>query len=167
MKIDRGFRTVRGYQMLNSEDKILTSSLEDYLEMICRICLEDGYARINSLADRLNVRPSSTTKVVQKLYELGLVEYKRYGIIQLTEDGKTIGDFLLKRHEIIQEFLRNLGIKKTLLKDTELIEHDVSHSALQCIYVFNKFISDNPQVKSQYDAYRINLCEISESLFEK
>ena len=61
--------------MLNSEDKILTSSLEDYLEMIYRICLEDGYARINQLADKLNVRPSSTTKVVQKLCELKLVDY--------------------------------------------------------------------------------------------
>ncbi len=155
MKINREFHTVRGYQMLNSESKVLTSSMEDYLEMIYRICIENGYARINQLADKLNVRPSSATKVAQKLCELGLVDYQRYGIIQLTEDGKSIGEFLLERHEIIEEFLRNIGVKETLLKDTELIEHDVSLSTLEAIDSLNKFLSENPQVKKQYEAYRL------------
>lgn len=162
MKINREFHTVRGYQMLNSEKKILTSSLEDYLEMIYRICLEEGYTRINQLADKLNVRPSSTTKIVQKLCKLELVDYQKYGIIQLTEDGKTIGEFLLKRHEIIQEFLKNLGIEDTLLKDTELIEHDVSQSTLKAIYSLNKFLSDNPQVKNQYEVYKRKLYEVKD-----
>jgi Mn-dependent DtxR family transcriptional regulator len=152
MKMNREFHTVRGYQMLNSESKVLTSSMEDYLEMIYRICLENGYARINQLADKLNVRPSSTTKVVQKLYELGLVDYQRYGM----ENGKSIGEFLLERHEIIEEFLGNIGVKETLLKDTELIEHDVSLSALEAITSLNKFLTVNPQIKKQYDAFRLN-----------
>ncbi|NLY42560.1 MAG: DtxR family transcriptional regulator [Clostridiaceae bacterium] len=167
MKADKGFHTVRGYQMLNSEKKILTSSLEDYMEMIYRICLDEGYARINQLAEKLNVRPSSTTKKVQKLCELGLVDYQKYGIIQLTEDGKTVGEFLLKRHEIIQEFLKNIGIEDTLLKDTELIEHDVSHSTLRAIYSLNKFLCDNPWIRSQYEDYRKKLYEAMGSLFEK
>ena len=156
MKMNREFHTVRGYQMLNSESKVLTSSMEDYLEMIYRICLENGYARINQLADKLNVRPSSTTKVVQKLYELGFVDYHRYGIIHLMENGKSIGEFLLERHEIIEEFLGNIGVKETLLKDTELIEHDVSLSALEAITSLNKFLTVNPQIKKQYDAFRLN-----------
>ena len=167
LKMYKEFRTVRGYQMLHSEEKILTSALEDYLEMIYRTCLEEGYARTNQLAARLNVRPSSTTKVVQRLSELNLVEYKKYGIIQLTEEGNAIGEFLLQRHEIIQEFLSNLGIKETLLKDTELIEHDVSPGALQAIYTLNKFLSANPGFKSQYEAFRINTCGASDLLSEK
>lgn len=154
MKTDREFYTVRGYQMLDSDSKILSSSLEDYLEMIYRICLAEGYARINQLADKLNVRPSSSTKIVQKLCELGLVEYKKYGIIQLTGAGENIGRYLLKRHEIIQEFLGNLGIEENLLRDTELIEHDVSSDALFAIHSLNNFFKENPEVKSQYDAYR-------------
>lgn len=156
---DREFHTVRGYQILNDENKLLTSSMEDYLEMIYRTCMEEGYVRINQLADKLNVRPSSTTKVVQKLSQLGLVNYQRYGIIQPTEAGKALGDFLLKRHEVIQEFLRNLGIEETLLKDTELIEHDVSPDAVQIIYTFNKFIADNPDIKRQYEAFRAKFNE--------
>ena len=163
MKTNREFHTVRGYQMLNSESKVLTSSMEDYLEMIYRICSEDGYARINQLADKLNVRPSSTTKVVQRLCELDLVDYQRYGISQLTKDGKSIVEFLLERHEIIEEFLRNIGVKDTLLKDTELIEHDVSLSALEAIDSLNKFLSENSQVKKQYETYRLNLKQDSDS----
>lgn len=166
MKINKEFHTVRGYQMLNSEGKILTSSMEDYLEMIYRICLKEGYARINQLADKLNVRPSSATKVVQKLFILDLVDYQRYGIIQLTKEGKSIGEFLLNRHKIIESFLRNLGMEETLLKDTELIEHDVSLSALQAIYCLNRFLDNNPQVKAQYEAYKIHLCQVGKALYE-
>ncbi|HOC09946.1 MAG TPA: DtxR family transcriptional regulator, partial [Bacillota bacterium] len=59
MNNEREFRTVRGYQILDAESKALTASMEDYLEMIYRTCGEEGYARVNRLAERLNVRPSS------------------------------------------------------------------------------------------------------------
>ena len=154
MKKEREFHTVRGYQMLNAENKLLTSSMEDYLEMIYRTCMEEEYVRTNQLAEKLNVRPSSTTKVIQKLRELGLVDYQKYGIIKLTEEGKDIGDFLLKRHEIIEEFLKNLGIEETRLKDTEMIEHDVSLNTLQNICILNKFLSNNPDVRKEYEIYR-------------
>ncbi|KAB3526261.1 MarR family transcriptional regulator [Alkaliphilus serpentinus] len=129
--------------------------MEDYLEMIYRTCIKDGYIRVNQLARKLNVRPSSATKIVQKLSELELIVYQRYGIIQLTQEGKTIGEFLLKRHEIIQRFLRNLGIEETLLKDTELIEHDVSTRTLEVIDLFNNFLQLNPEIQKQYEAFRI------------
>ena len=158
---NREFHTVRGYQMLNAENKLLTSSMEDYLEMIYRTCIEVGYTRINQLSDKLNVRPSSATKVVQKLAELGLVNYQRYGIVRLTKEGEEIGKFLLRRHEIIQEFLKNLGIKETLLKDTELIEHDVSLGTLKSIYAFNLFLFAHPDIKNKYEEFRLNLDKIN------
>ena len=85
--------------------------MEDYLEMIYRICKEEDYIRMNQLAENLNVRPSSATKTVQKLKSLGMVDYQRYGIIQLTDRGKKIGRYLLKRHNIIEEFLKTLEQK--------------------------------------------------------
>lgn len=151
---NKDFYTVRGYQMLNSENKLLTSSMEDYLEMIYRICLKEGFVRINQLALKLNVRPSSTTKIAQRLSELNLVDYKRYGVIKLTNEGKELGEYLLKRHEIIQGFLKNLGIEETLLRDTELIEHDVSTNALNNMYIFNIFLLKNPEIKIKYNEFR-------------
>jgi len=154
MKNDMKFHTVRGYQMLNSEDKLLTSSMEDYLEMIYRVCMEEGYVRINQLAEKLNVRPSSTTKVVKKLKELGLVDYQKYKIVRLTEEGNEMGKFLMKRHRIIEEFLKNLGIEETLLKDTEMIEHDVSINTLRNIHMLNEFLYNNPDVIKRYEIFK-------------
>ncbi|WP_242876035.1 metal-dependent transcriptional regulator [Cellulosilyticum sp. I15G10I2] len=154
MKEVKEFHTVRGYQMLNSEQKLLTSSMEDYLEMIYRICIKEGYIRINQLALKLNVRPSSTTKIVQKLKHLGLIEYQKYAIIQLTDEGQKIGQFLLKRHEIIEAFLRKLGIEETLLKDTEMMEHDMSLNTVKSLDLFNKFLEDNPEIIEQYKMFK-------------
>lgn len=154
MKNEEKFRTVRGYHLQNAESKMLTSSMEDYLEMICRTCIGEGYTRTSRLAKALNVRPPSVTKVIQKLRNLGLVDYQRYGIIRPTDKGKVIGDFLLKRHDIIEKFLRNLGVEKTRLKDTEMIEHDVSIDTLLNIHVLNKFFLEHPDILEEYTAFK-------------
>ena len=154
MKKKDEFYTVRGYKMLNGDKKLLTASMEDYLEMIYRIHKEEGYVRMNQLAEKLNVRPSSASKTVQKLNSLGMVDYQKYGIIKLTEEGKKLGSFLLKRHNIIEEFLKNIGIKEMRLKDTEMMEHGMSLSTLQNIYILNKFFADNPDVMTRFEDYK-------------
>lgn len=154
---NREFYTVRGYQMLN-ENK-LTSSMEDYLEMIYRTTLVTDYIRVNQLADKLNVQPSSTTKVVQKLKKLGMIDYEKYGIIKLTEEGKEIGQFLYKRHEILESFLQKIGVKETLLKDTEMIEHDMSLSTLENINILNAFLNEYPDILDKYYVFKINYKE--------
>lgn len=153
------FHTVRGYQILDGKTKALTASMEDYLEMISRICQAEGYVRINQLADKLNVRPSSVTKVIQKLDVLGMVDYEKYEIIQLTEAGRSIGNFLLKRHEIVCQFLKNIGVDATLLRDTELIEHDVSGDTLNQLAIFNKFLVEEKDIKKRFDAFRLRIKE--------
>lgn len=152
LKKNKEFRTVRGYQIL--ENKSITSSMEDYLEMIYRTCLEDGYTRIKQLAHKLNVRPSSASKIIQKLGALELIDYKKYGIIRLTDEGDSLGSFLLKRHEIIEEFLINIGVKESILKDTEMIEHDISLNTLNSLYTFNKFLSTNPDIIERYENFK-------------
>jgi len=153
------FHTVRGYQLLEQNRKLLTPAMEDYLEMIFRNSLTEGYMRINTLSELLNVQASSTTKMVQKLTALGLLNYKKYGIIFLTENGKEIGKFLLGRHNIIEKFLKNLGVDSNLLLETELIEHNISVSTLQKFEILNKFLEVNSNIFSEFEkfktAYRI------------
>ena len=150
----RKFHTVRGYQLLEQNKKLLTSSMEDYLEMIYRNCLKDGYMRINVLSELLNVKPSSTTKMVQKLTEIGLLDYKKYGIIFLTENGREIGKFLLARHQILETFLKNLGVEESILLETELIEHNITANTLQKIDLLNKFIESEPGVAENFEAFK-------------
>lgn len=149
---DKNFHTVRGYQMLSENE--LTSSMEDYLEMIYRISMEDDFIRVNQLAEKLNVRASSTTKVVQKLSKLGMIHYEKYGAIKLTEEGIEIGKFLLRRHEILESLLQKLGIKETLLMDTEMMEHDMSINTLTCIHILDEFLKINPDILERYNEFK-------------
>lgn len=148
------FHTVRGYEILGKGKKLLTNSMEDYLEMIYRSSIKEGYTRINILADALNVQASSATKMVQKLTKLGFLDYEKYGIIQLTEDGKEIGSFLLKRHKTIEDFLKIIGLEENILLNTELIEHNVTKDALYKIEMLNSFLENHTDIKEKYKEYR-------------
>lgn len=156
MDKSKEFHTVRGYQLLAQENKLLTSAMEDYLEMIYRNVLFEGYMRVSNLSQLLNVKPSSATKMVQKLAKLGLLKYERYGVILMTDKGSELGAFLLKRHDTIESFLKIIGIKNNVLIETELIEHNVSPETLKCIDMFNVFFSINKDFKDQFEKFKEN-----------
>jgi len=148
---DNKFHTVRGYQLLEQNKKILTSAMEDYLEMIYRLSLKEGYVRINTISELLNVQASSATKMVQKLSELGMVDYKKYGIISLTETGSEIGRFLLQRHQIVESFLKLLGVSHSLLIETELMEHTLSIDTLNRLHALTKLFEKHPDLLAEYE----------------
>lgn len=147
------FHTVRGYQLLHQEDRVLTSAMEDYLEMIYRNIQDEGYMRMNTLSELLNVKPSSATKMVQKLTGLGFVDYKKYGIIFLTEKGQKVGEFLLHRHNALEQFLKSIGTYENLLIETELIEHNISANTLASIEQFNRFMGKHPNVQKLFQKF--------------
>ena len=68
------FYTPKGYDKKDSPP--LSPTMEDYLEMICRLSEGEGYVRINTLAHHLNVTPPASSKMVHKLREQGLVEFE-------------------------------------------------------------------------------------------
>ena len=118
------FYTLKGYEILASGE--LTSAMEDYLEMILRISEKYGEARIKQLSANLNVKPSSASKMAANLKELGLVEFKKYGYIRPTEEGISIGSYLIYRHEVLHALLCNINGTSDELEETEKIEHFLS-----------------------------------------
>ncbi|MBT9136376.1 MAG: Transcriptional regulator MntR [Firmicutes bacterium] len=126
------FRTFRGYELLRQENRaLLTPTQEDYLEMIYRHCLLRGHIRINELAAELNVGAPSVTRLTKKLCALGFLEQKRYGYVTLTDAGRTAGEFLLARHNTVQDYLAKIGVLVSQFVDAELIEHCVSDETLR------------------------------------
>lgn len=115
------FYTLKGYEL--AEGSEITSSMEDYLEMICRLLKTEEYVRISVLAEKLHVMPSSASKMVNNLKMLGLVTFEKYGYIKLTEKGAVIGEYLLYRHEVINEFLCLVNNSESELEQVEKIEH--------------------------------------------
>jgi len=115
------YHTLKGYQLI--DNKLITASMEDYLEMICRTLKTQEYVRINFLAEKLNVRPSSASKMVNNLKCLGLVTFEKYGYIKPTEKGLSIGEYLLYRHDVLNELLCLINNTESELEQVEKIEH--------------------------------------------
>jgi len=121
MNNDKNFHTLKGYDQKNTSG--ITHTMEDYLEMICRIAAKMGYIRINTLAQKLSVKPPSASKMVAKLKEKGLVVYEPYGLIMPTEEGWGVGNYLLKKHDLLHDFLCTLNGTTNELEQVEQIEH--------------------------------------------
>ena len=142
-------------EYMKKEENSLTASMEDYLEMIYRLSLHTGFTRIHELSDALNVQPPSATKMVQKLAELKLLKYEKYGVLLLEEDGKRLGEALLNRHNVIESFLRILDVSESeVLEETEKIEHTISKQTTKCFQDFVQFIKDNPEIVIEFKTYR-------------
>lgn len=154
-RFEEDFRTVRGYQLLNQQDGRLTPALEDYLEMAYRLCLQYSYARINKLSELLHVRPSSASKMISKLALLGYLEYDRYEIILLTQKGQETGAYLLKRHDIVESFLKLIGCQNPL-EETELIEHSLSAATVLALGGLLEYFQSDSDAMSCFNSYMAN-----------
>jgi len=152
--VEKDFHTVRGYENINLTRKLLTPSMEDYLEMIYRCSIEEDVVRLNKIAQMLNVRDSSASKMMKKLGELAFIKYEKYRVIILTEQGKNIGKYLLERHNIIKGFLEYLGGKEEVLQETELIEHILSNKTVENIYMLNMFFKENLDILEKYKKFK-------------
>lgn len=151
MKSD-DFYTFNEY--MKKDDNSLTASMEDYIEMIYRLSASNGFARIGELSQALNIQPSSATKMVQRLAEMGFIRYEKYGFLMLEEKGKHAGAWLLKRHMIIEKVLQIIGVKDSeVLEETEKIEHMLSSDTTECFERFLTFMESNPDVTNRYTAY--------------
>lgn len=111
-----------------------TPSMEDYIEQIYILIEDKGYARVSDIAENLSVHPSSVTKMVQKLDKDEYLIYEKYRGLVLTMKGKKVGQRLVYRHELLEQFLRVIGVKEELIyQDVEGIEHHLSWESIDRI----------------------------------
>lgn len=128
MNNDKGFYTLKGYQ--RNETNELTASMEDYLEMICRILKSTDVVRINELAEKLHVKPSSASKMVNNLRAAGHIEFQKYGYIVVTKKGLEVGKYLLHRHDVLHKFLCMINHTDNELIQVEKIEHFMNETTI-------------------------------------
>jgi len=118
------FYTFKCYTLL--EENSITASMEDYLEMIYRIETSGNAVRIGVLAERLNVKPSSATKMVANLKKHNLLSAEKYGYIKLTDTGYELGKYLVFRHDTLHHFLCHINQSENELTQVEKIEHFIN-----------------------------------------
>jgi Mn-dependent DtxR family transcriptional regulator len=142
-------------EYMKKNDDSLTAAMEDYVEMLYRLSLLTGGVKIGELSSALNVQPPSATRMIGRLASMGYISYKKYGVIMLEERGREIGRRLIRRHEVVEAFMRLIGVHETeVLTETEKIEHTLSDETADCIEKLTAFFNDNPEVNERYKAYR-------------
>jgi Mn-dependent DtxR family transcriptional regulator len=69
---------------------------------------------------------------MQRLHTTGYLKYEKYRGIQLTEQGTNIAKSVRKRHELLIEFLRMIGVNEDMANaDSEGIEHHLYSETLE------------------------------------
>lgn len=122
-----------------------TPSQEDYIEAIWILTDQKGYARVSDIADRLGVSPASVSRMVRRLNADGLLSYEKYRGLNLTPEGRRRGRVLLARHQVLELFLRELGMKdaEEIYRTVEGVEHHFGPDALVRIRALVQYAQDH------------------------
>ncbi len=122
-----------------------SQTAEDYLERIHELIEEKGYARVVDIASSLEVKQASVTNMVQKLGELGYLNYEKYRGLVLTEKGRTVATGIQRRHETLARFFSLFGLApETQQRDIEGIEHHLSPATVEILADLATFFEKNP-----------------------
>ncbi len=128
-----------------------SQSAEDYLERIHELIQEKGYARVVDIASSLEVKQASVTSMVQKLGELGYLDYVKYRGLVLTEKGRTVATGIQKRHETLSRFFSIFGLDaETQKHDIEGIEHHLSPDTVEVLADLASFFEKNPETLQKF-----------------
>jgi Mn-dependent DtxR family transcriptional regulator len=132
-----------------------SQSAEDYLERIHELIEEKGYARVVDIARSLQVKQASVTVMVQKLGDLGYIDYQKYRGLVLTKKGKAVACKIQKRHETLTRFFSLFGLDpQTQQMDIEGMEHHLSPATVECLEDLAKFFEDNPETLTRFKISR-------------
>ena len=125
----------------------LSESLEDYLETIFHLVAEKGAARARDIAKRLEVARSSVTGALHSLAEKGLVNYAPYEVITLTREGEAAAREVVRRHEVLRDFLvKVLAINEKLANEGACqMEHAIPPAVFERFMEFIEFVDVCPR----------------------
>jgi len=131
----------------------VTSSLQDYLEVILNLHQEKKTARVTDIADRLNIAKPSVIQALALLKEKGLIKQDPYGPVELTEKGRRYAIRVRHRHKIIYGFLTQvLGVSPDEAeRDACLMEHDLSNETFERLLEYLRKQEVDPTLKKELE----------------
>jgi DtxR family Mn-dependent transcriptional regulator len=108
-----------------------SQAIEDYAKAIYAIAAERGGDELVSngeVAERLAVTPATATSMLQRLAELGLVDYVPYKGVLLTDAGEKVALEVIRHHRLIEAYLAEaLGMPEDRVhEEAEVLEHYIS-----------------------------------------
>jgi len=127
--------------------KGLSANLEDYLETILVLQNENTVARVKDIAEKLGVLSGTVTSALRTLSEKSLINYKPYSFITLTKKGKNIAREILRRHNVVKDFLQSvLLIEENKAEENACrMEHSMDKVAINRLVQFIDYIYQCPR----------------------
>jgi Mn-dependent DtxR family transcriptional regulator len=124
-----------------------STAVEDYLEQILDLINTKGYARVADIAQGLRISQASVTNMVQRLDAEGLLKYEKYRGLVLTTAGETLARNIMRRHQLLSDFLRMIGIdEEVIYHDVEGMEHHISPQTLRAIEALVSELQQHPKL---------------------
>ncbi|HYZ80800.1 MAG TPA: metal-dependent transcriptional regulator [Solirubrobacteraceae bacterium] len=106
-----------------------SSAVEDYAKAIYALQVPDNEpVSTTALAERLGVTAASASGMVKRLGELGLVSYRRYHGVLLTDAGRRVALEVIRHHRLLELYLvESLGVPwDRVHQEAEVLEHVLS-----------------------------------------
>jgi DtxR family Mn-dependent transcriptional regulator len=85
--------------------KLRSPTVENYLKAMLSLSDEDGRVNVSDLSKALGVSTPSANSMVKKLADSGLILYKKYRPLRLTEEGRRAAALIVRKHRLTEMFL--------------------------------------------------------------
>ena len=82
-----------------------SESEEDYLKALYHLQKESDEVTTNSIAEFLEMKPSSVTEMLKKLSEKNYIKYQKYKGSSLSKKGRVIALKIIRKHRLWETFL--------------------------------------------------------------
>jgi len=127
-------------------EKKLSASLEDYLESIAFLAGSSGETHAADIADLMGVSRPSVTSALKSLAGKGMINYRPYSRISLTDQGKLQALLVTRKHEILTRFFTEvLGVEKKHASEAACrVEHAIGEVITDRLVQFLGFIDRCP-----------------------
>lgn len=127
----------------------LSSNIEDYLEGVVILDNKNRVVRIRDISRKMGVSMPSVNKAMKILSKDGLVNHEKYGYVELTRRGRTVGNKIYGSHRTLIEFLTKiLNVSPEIAeKDACKMEHTISRNTLRKLIAFVEFAETYPNSK--------------------
>ncbi len=116
----------------------LSPHMEDYIEAIAVLSDTNKVVRVKDIAAILKIKMPSVTSALNKLKEMDLIEYEKYGYIELTEAGEITAKRVMSRHMCLKEFISKVLQLPPHIAEQEAckIEHHISAETCKRLHRF-------------------------------
>jgi DtxR family Mn-dependent transcriptional regulator len=110
-------------------------SVEDFVKAVYRLQQSHPRVSTNLLSHELQISAPSVTDMARRMVAAGLVDYRKYRGVLLTDAGEALALRILRRHRLIELYLlRELGYGLGEVHlEAEQLEHAVSDRFVEAI----------------------------------